>query len=230
MGAPSSSIISETFLQHIEHAHLPHLTRKHRLVNYARYVDDILLIYDSLHTDLQSILHDFNYLYHNLHFTGETEQNNAISFLDITIHKNPSNIRISIHRKPTFTDTIIPYTSNHPAQHKYAAVSFLYNRLNSYQLQTAEYRQEENTIHNILHNNSFAILPKKTNRQNTPHPLNILTTQSWATLTYTGKETTYIAKLFKHTNVKIAYRTNNNLIRVLTPNPRPLDSFTRSGV
>jgi hypothetical protein len=224
MGAPSSNIISETFLQHIEHTHLPHLTQKHRLVNYARYVDDILLIYDSLHTDLQSILHDFNSLHHNLHFTGETERNNAISFLDITIHKNPTNIRISVHRKPTFTDTIIPYTSNHPAQHKYVAVSFLYNRLNSYQLQPAEYRQEENTIHNILHNNSFPILPKKTNWQNIPK------TQSWATLTYTGKETTYIAKLFKHTNVKIAYCTNNNLLRLLTPNPRPLDSFTRLGV
>jgi hypothetical protein len=72
MGAPSSSSISETFLQHIEHTHLPHLTRKHQLVNWARYVDDILLIYDSLHTDLHSILHDFNSLHQNLHFTRET--------------------------------------------------------------------------------------------------------------------------------------------------------------
>jgi hypothetical protein len=158
MGAPSSSIISEIFLQHIEHTHLPHLTRKHRLVNYARYVDDIFLIYDSQHTDLHSILHDFNSLHQNLHFTEETEHNNAISYLDVTVHKTPSNIKISVHRKPTFTDTIIPYSSNHPTQHKYAAVSFLYNRLNTYQLQPAEYRQEENTIHNILHNNSFPIL------------------------------------------------------------------------
>jgi hypothetical protein len=36
------------------------------------------------------------------------------------------------------------YTSNDPPQHKYAAVRFLYNRLNTYQLHMDEYKQEEN--------------------------------------------------------------------------------------
>ena len=40
----------------------------------------------------------------------------------------------AIYRKPTFTDTIIPFNSNHPTQHKYAAVRHLYNRLNTYNL------------------------------------------------------------------------------------------------
>jgi hypothetical protein len=133
-------------------------------VNYARYVDDTLLIYDSQHTDLHSILHDFNSLHQNLHFTGETEHNNTISYLDITIHKTPS------------------------------------------------------------------ILPQKTNPQIPPHPQSKPTTQSWTIFTYKGKETTYITKLFRHTNIKIAYRTNNNLLRHLTPNPQPLDPSTHSGV
>jgi hypothetical protein len=38
-----------------------------------------------------------------------------------------------------------------------------------------------------------------------------------ATFTYTGKETTYITKIFQHTNIKIAYLTNNT-------NPRKLNS------
>jgi hypothetical protein len=58
-------------------------------------------------------------------------------------------------------DTIIPYTSSHPTQHKFAAVKFLYNHLNTYQIQPAEYQQEENN-HNILHKNTFPILPQKT--------------------------------------------------------------------
>ena len=175
MGATSSSIISEIFLKHIEHTHLPHLNQKHRLVNYIWYVD-ILLIYDSQHTDLHSILYDFNSLHQNLHFTGEIEHNNTINYLDIIIHKTPSNIKISVYRKPTFAHTIIPYTSIHPTQHKYAAVRFLYNCLNTYQLQPAEYQLEENIIHNILHNNTFPILPKKpsrkslhTHRENSQH-------------------------------------------------------------
>jgi len=33
MGAPSSSLIAEIFLQHIENTHLAHLSKKHYLLN-----------------------------------------------------------------------------------------------------------------------------------------------------------------------------------------------------
>jgi len=59
MGAPSSGLIAEIFLQHIEHTHLALLSQKHKIVNYCIYVDDILLIYDSDHTHIQKILTDF---------------------------------------------------------------------------------------------------------------------------------------------------------------------------
>jgi hypothetical protein len=194
MRAPSSSILSEIFLQHIQHAHIPHLSMKHRLVNYFRFVDDILLIFDSIKTDIQSILTDFNSLHPNLKFTAEIEQNNTINFLDTTIHRTQDNIKISIYRKPT----IIPYTSNHPPQHKYAAVRFLYNRLNTYQLHTNEYKHEKNIIHNIIHNNSFPIRlqrnPTHRHKHTTPPSTPNL---KLATLTYTGKETTYITNLFQ---------------------------------
>jgi hypothetical protein len=114
MGAPSSSILSEIFLQHAEHSHLPSLTQKHKIINYFCYVDDILLIYDSTLTNIQAILEDFNSIHPNLTFTGETEHENRFSFLDITIHRTPRNIKISIYRKLTFTDTIIPYLQSPP--------------------------------------------------------------------------------------------------------------------
>jgi len=95
-----------------------------------------------------------------LQFTEEKEQNNTVNYLDITIHKTLTNTNISIYRKSTFADALIPYTSNHPIQNKYAAISLLCNRLNSYQLHSEEYRHEENIFHNILHNNSYTIPPK----------------------------------------------------------------------
>jgi hypothetical protein len=140
MVAPSSSILSETFLQYTEHTHIPHLTNKHKLLNYFRYLDDILLFFDTNHTNLQSILTDFNALHPNLRFAAELEHNNKIKYLDTTVHKTQHNIKISIYRKPTSFDTIIPYTSNHPIQLKYAAIKFLYNRLNTYQLHSEEYK------------------------------------------------------------------------------------------
>jgi hypothetical protein len=82
----------------------------------------------------------------------------------VTVHRTPTEWKISIYRKPTFTDTIIPYNSNHPAQHKFAAVRFLYNRLNSYDLPTEEYNREKQVIQNILVNNSFPYRQQKENR------------------------------------------------------------------
>ena len=35
MGAPSSGLIAEIFLQHIEPTHLAHLTHKHKIINYC---------------------------------------------------------------------------------------------------------------------------------------------------------------------------------------------------
>jgi len=65
--------------------------------------------------------------------------------LYITIREAQTDIKISIYRKPTFTDTVIVYTSNHPTQHKYATVRILHNCLDTYQLHTAEYPHEETT-------------------------------------------------------------------------------------
>jgi hypothetical protein len=99
--------------------------------------------------------------------------------------KNPTKWKTSIYRKPTFTDTIIPYTSNHPAQHKYAAVKFLYNRLNSYELHGEEYQQEADIIHNILYNNSFPINPHKPPCHKTEkwQPITQTPTHRWAMFT-----------------------------------------------
>ena len=52
----------------------------------------------------------------------------------------------------------------------------------------------------------------------------------WATFTNTGKETTFITKLFKHTDIRVAFRTNNNLLRHLTLRPHNQDIDTQSGV
>ena len=79
MGAPSSSIISELFLQYFEQTKLPHITQRLKLVNYFRYVNDILIIFDSQHTDINTIVNEFNSLHPKLQFTDETEKHNMIN-------------------------------------------------------------------------------------------------------------------------------------------------------
>jgi len=157
MGAPSSGLIAEFFLQNLEDTHLTHLRNKHDITAYFLYVDDILIIYDSRHTDIKNIQEDFNTLHPNMKFTAEPESNNQINFLDITIHKTPTKWATSIYRKPSFTDSIIPYSSNHPPQHKHAAIRYLHKRLNTYHLQHDKFKEELDTIHDIMRNNGFPI-------------------------------------------------------------------------
>jgi hypothetical protein len=154
MGTPSSSLIAEMFPQQTEHQHMAQLSTKHKIINYFPYVDPD-------HSSIQAILADFNILHSKLQFTAEAEKDNAINYLEVNIHRNPYGQKTAIYRKPTSTDTIIPYISNHPPQHKHAAIRFLYYRLHTYNLQPSEYPQEENTIHNILYNNKFPIKPHK---------------------------------------------------------------------
>ena len=150
--------------------------------------------------------------------------------MDISIHRTPTNLRTAIYRKPTFTDTIIPFTSNHPTHHKYAAIRRLYNRLITYNQQHKECLHELNIIHNILHNNSFPIRPHKpptlnTRKQVTPRP-----TQKWASFTYIGKETSYITNIFRRTELEIAFRTTNALGNLITHRHQSHDKFSLSRV
>jgi hypothetical protein len=48
--------------------------------------------------------------------------------------------------------------------------------------------------------------------------------------TYTGQETTYITKLFKHTNLKFAYRTNNSIELNLKPKAQTTNKHLTSGI
>jgi hypothetical protein len=52
----------------------------------------------------------------------------------------------------------------------------------------------------------------------------------WATFTYTGKQTRTIAKLFKKTNIRIAYRTNNTIRNHLQNKEHNTDKYSHSGI
>ena len=51
-----------------------------------------------------------------------------------------------------------------------------------------------------------------------------------STFTYVGKETTYITSTLKHSNIRIAYRTNNTSRNHLTHNNQKPDKFSHAGV
>jgi hypothetical protein len=103
MGAPTSSIFAETFIQYLELNHIIKILKKHHIIDYYRYVDDILIIYNYEHTNIQDTLQDFNNVHPNIQYTMETQINNKLNYLDIAI-EIINDILISI------------YTGNPPLQ------------------------------------------------------------------------------------------------------------------
>jgi hypothetical protein len=46
IGAPTSSILAETYIQHIQHTQIYPILIQQQIIAYFRYIDDILIIYN----------------------------------------------------------------------------------------------------------------------------------------------------------------------------------------
>jgi hypothetical protein len=97
MGSPISGIVAEIFLQHFENSHLNQIFETKNTIFYTRYVDDILIIYDTERTSSETIHNYMSKMRPNLEFIPTQEHNNRISFLDLLIIRQPSKIETDIY-------------------------------------------------------------------------------------------------------------------------------------
>jgi hypothetical protein len=107
MEAPTSSILLEIFIQNLEHKQILHVLTKHNILNYFRYIDDIVIIYDKRRTNINNVLFKFSNLYKTLQFTVEEGNPDKINYLDTTIHRKPPEFTFDIYQKPTKTSPLI---------------------------------------------------------------------------------------------------------------------------
>jgi hypothetical protein len=96
MGAPTFSILSEFYLQHLENFKIYNLLINYNVMGYFRCADDVLIIYNESTTDIDDILKCFNNLTPKLKFTIGKEMGGRINFLDITFHREENNFSIDI--------------------------------------------------------------------------------------------------------------------------------------
>lgn len=188
MGAPTSSVLSEIYLQFMEHTQFYTTLILNNVLGYFRYGNDILIIYNESSTNTDTLLDCFNNAMPATTFSIEKEPDNSINFLDITVHKKARNFSFSIYQKPTTTDTIIPNDSCHPHEHKYAAIHYMVNRMNNYQLSRSSKEHESNIIRQIMYNNKYD--PSHQNIRKTKHTIkqDKDNTQKWAKFTYIGRD------------------------------------------
>ena len=111
-----SSTMAEIFLQNLEDMHIKQLLGAKNILFYTRYVDDILIIYDTKITHPDLINTHKNQIHTNIKLNPTHKNNGCISFLDLLIIRMSSNLEIDTFHKPTTTDTTINFFSNHPTE------------------------------------------------------------------------------------------------------------------
>jgi len=122
---------------------------------YLRYVDDILVIYDTTKINLHTINTYLNKIHNNIKLNPIYEEHNSIVFLYLTITCRHTKLEVHIYRKPTTTDTTINFLSNHPIEHKMATFRFHITRMHSLSLDPDKKQIEWEIIQSIAKNNNF---------------------------------------------------------------------------
>jgi hypothetical protein len=210
MGAPTSALLAEKFMQHDEHNYIINILQHHHIIDYYRYVDDILIIYNKDYTNIDNKLKEFNSTHPNIQYTIK-QTNNMLNYLDISIENVHNSSIFGIYRKPITTDLIIRNDSCHPTEYKNSAFRYLVSRMNTYPISSNNKHQELQHIKTILQDNNY---PPHTrlnirDKQNKNTTTETTHKKRWTKFTYVGKETRTIGRLFKNTNIKIAHKTKN---------------------
>jgi hypothetical protein len=90
MGSPTSSVVSEIYLQYMENTAIFDIPVHKNITGYFRYVDDILVVYDKNITDITEVFNSLNKLMPTMKFTIEKEIENKKNTYYIYIYKGCS--------------------------------------------------------------------------------------------------------------------------------------------
>jgi hypothetical protein len=114
--------------------YIKHLLDTQNILLHTRYVDDILLIYDTTINRPHAINAHINQIHDNINPNPTYEINVYINFLDLTITRKQTKLETDIYHKPTTTDTTINFLSNHPIEYKMATFSYHISRMYTFPL------------------------------------------------------------------------------------------------
>ena len=100
MGSPLSPVLANFFMEDFEVRALQSAEKKPK--HWFRYVDDTFVVWQHGRESLQIFLDHLNGIHSNIKFTMETENNNALPFLDVLIKKKSNgDLGHEVTRKPT---------------------------------------------------------------------------------------------------------------------------------
>ncbi len=97
-----------------------------------------------------------NSLFPDIRFTRELEKDNQIAFLDILLTREESGrLATSVYRKPTTTERVLAFDSNHSIRHKIFCIRTLWDRVQKHcNSETAMYHERRH-LHNVFQLNGY---------------------------------------------------------------------------
>ena len=127
MGSPLGPIFTNIFLSHHEENWLNECLIKFKLRFYRRYVDDIVVLFESSES-ADSFREYMCSKQENINITIEKENVGSFLFLDLKICRKNVKFVTSVYRKPTFGGVFTNYESFIPTLQKRGLLHTLVHR------------------------------------------------------------------------------------------------------
>ena len=123
MGSPLSPVLCNIFMEYFETELMSNICD----LKWLRYVDDLFLVWPE-DQDFDIFFHRLNNLHPTIKFKYEWENNNKLSFLDVTVHNNDGMPIFAVFRKPTNSCSYIHFYSSHSQQVKMSVITSMFIR------------------------------------------------------------------------------------------------------
>jgi hypothetical protein len=239
MGSPLSPVLADIIMDKVLD-HVMSTVGEH--INYVcKYVDDILTIVRT--SELQKVLDAFHEFNESLRFTYELAIERRIPYLEtLLISNEDGSIDVDWYQKPTATNRILNFHSNHPKHQKLNTAEGLLHRAMT--LCSDKFVQKNiNIARNILKENSYnsktinqligKIYKKRQLQQQRQQPQQLQQQQQqqqerpqYKSLTFVKELSEKIVNVVKNVddNIKIALKANRNYrsIKSVTKDQVPL--------
>jgi len=121
---------------------------------YKRYVDDTFAIFKT-REEADQFFDQLNRAHSEIKFTMEREENNSLTFLDVTVIKTGTSLQTKWHMKGTNTGTYLNKTACSPNAHKVAAMRSLIYRAHKICSKPQYFETAYQEIQNIFINNGY---------------------------------------------------------------------------
>jgi hypothetical protein len=203
-------------------------------INYiCKYVDDILAIIKT--SEVQTVLDTFHEFNTSLRFTYEMPSEGRIPYLDTLLITNfDGSIDVDWYQKPTATNRILNFNSNHPMHQKlntaenllYRAMTLCSAKFVKKNVGIARNILKENSYNSMTINRLIGKIHSKRQQQQQQQQEQQQEQQHYKSLTYVKQLSERIVNVVKNVdnNIKIALKVNKNYktIKSVTKDQVPL--------